>query len=359
MSYLKQVALVNVEGLFSPAPAASYAKKVEIVQFLNPDGTVWTPVPDPVEPLKVVTKTTTTGEAVVGKKLTGTIATYEGGAEPVQELYQWQRSDTGDGGWSGITNWTDIAPSSGTTNSYTTVAADKNKYVRFASKAIDADDVTAYGSGNNVGPITAPPLIISDPTIMTDGLYSNPLEVYQFQTISMHSAVFAGGYGTITTKYRLQEQPGGVGDWVALTGWQEGIPTYDVSQSIPGDKLRFQTQGKDSLGTQKTSNSSVATVGVTHTLGDVSITPAATTVTPAGTVTLTGEYTGTAPNVLHLWDIRSGPGQITSPTNFASTCDVEATGQPGATIQVQCTFSDPSSSDSPKGYIATIIIEDS
>ena len=57
--------------------------------------------------------------------------------------------------------------------------------------------------------------------------------------------MFAGGYGTITTKYRLQEQPGGVGDWVNLTGWQSGIPTYDVSQSIPGDKLRFQTQAKD------------------------------------------------------------------------------------------------------------------
>ena len=266
MSYLKQVALVNVEGLFSPAPAASYAKKVEIVQFLNADGTVWTPVPDPVEPLTVVTKTTTTGEAVVGKKLTGTLAVYEGGAEPVQELYQWQRSDTGDGGWTGITNWTDVNPSSGTTNSYTTVAADKNKYVRFASKAIDADDVTAYGSGNNVGPITAPPLIVSDPTILTNGLFSNPPNVYAFETISMHSAVFAGGYGAVTTKYRLQEQPGGVGDWIDLTGWQSGIPTYDVSQSSPTDKLRFGTQGKDELGTQKTSNSPATTVGVATTL---------------------------------------------------------------------------------------------
>ena len=67
---------------------------------------------------------------------------------------------------------------------------------------------------------------------MTDGLYSNPQEVYAYQTISMHSAVYAGGYGTITTKYRLQEQTDGSG-WVNLTGWQSGIPTYDVSQSSP------------------------------------------------------------------------------------------------------------------------------
>ena len=353
MSYLKHVAIVGVQNFTTPAPVGGYTREVEIVDFINPDGTPWDPTPPPTDPLECTTKTTTYGDAVVGKTLTGTLAVYSGGKPPVQVLYQWQRSDDGNA-WSGITSWAEIP-----TTTYTTVAADKNKYVRFASKATDDNDLTAYGSGNNVGPITAPPIIITDPTILTNGIFSNPPEVYAFETISMHAAVFAGGYGTISEKYRLQEQPGGIGDWVNLTGWQEGIPTYDVSQSSPTDKLRFQTQGKDSLGTQKTSNSSVATVAVAHTLGDVSITPAATTVTPAGTVTLTAEYTGTATNVLHLWDIRSGPGQITSPTNFAPTCDVEATGQPGATIQVQCTFSDTSSSDSPKGYIATIIIEDS
>ena len=357
MSYLKQVALVNVEGLFSPAPAASYAKKVEIVQFLNPDGTVWTPVPDPVEPLTVVTKTTTTGEAVVGKKLTGTLATYEGGAEPVQELYQWQRSDTGSGGWTGITNWTDIAPSSGTTNSYTTVAADKNKYVRFASKAIDDDDVTAYGSGNNVGPITAPPLIITDPTILTNGIFSNPPNVYAFETISMHAAVFGGGYGTISEKYRLQEQPGGVGDWINLTQWQSGIPTYDVSQSIPGDKLRFQTQGKDSLGTQKTSNSSTTTVGVATEIGTVSIAPPNTTGGPGDTITYDVLISGDA-DPMYIWSIRSGPGAIISPSNIGQEIEVRvnADATPGDSVQVQVTCNDPSASDNGVGSIATIVV---
>jgi len=60
---------------------------------------------------------------------------------------------------------------------------------------------------------------------------------------------------------------------------------------------------------------------------------------------------------MYIWEIRSGPGQITSPTNMGQSVQVEATGQPGATIQVQCTFIDPSSSDSPKGALATLVIQ--
>ena len=356
MSYFKHVELVALEGLFSPAPAASYAKKIEIVDFINPDGTKWTPTPAPVDPLSCATKTTTYGETVVGKTLTGTLAVYEGGAQPVEELYQWQRSDDGSS-WTGITNWTDIQPTTGTTSSYTTVAADKNKYIRFASKAIDSDMVTVYGSGNNVGPITAPPIIITDPTIMTDGLYSNPQEVYGYQTISMHSAVFAGGYGTITTKYRLQEQPGGVGDWVNLTGWQSGIPTYNVSQSLPGDKLRFQTQGKDSLGTQKTSNSSVATVGVTTEIGTLSIAPPQEQADAGQIVTFDALISGDA-SPLYTWNIRNGPGQIWSASNIGQQIEVKVNddAQSGESISVQVTAADLSASDNPQSTVSLIVV---
>ena len=355
MSYLKHVELVALEGLYSPAPAASYAKKIEIVDFINPDGTKWTPTPAPVDPLSCATKTSTYGETVVGKTLTGTLAVYEGGAQPVEELYQWQRSDDGSS-WSGITNWTDIQPSSGATSSYTTVADDKNKYIRFASKAIDSDMVTVYGSGNNVGPMTAPPLIVSDPTIMTDGLFSNPAEVYGYQTISMHPAVFAGGYGEITTKYRLQEQTDG-STWVNLTGWQSGIPTYDVSQSAPGDKLRFQTQGKDSLNTQKTSNSSIATVGVTTEIGVLSVAPPSIEASAGAIIDFDALISGDA-NPLYIWDIRNGPGQIWSPSNIGQSVQIKVNddAQYGDSINVQCTASDNSASDSPQGTVSVIVV---
>ena len=351
MSYLKHVVIAQVENFRTPAPVGCYSENVEIVDFINPDGTPWTPVPPPTDPLECTTKTTTSGEAVVGKTLTGTLAVYSGGKPPVQVLYQWQRSDDGNA-WSGITSWDEI-----TATTYTTVAADKNKYVRFASKATDDDDLTAYGSGNNVGPITAPPIIITDPTILTNGIFSNPPEVYDFETISMHAAVFAGGYGTITEKYRLQEQPGGVGDWVNLTGWQSGIPTYNVSQSLPGDKLRFQTQGKDSLGTQKTSNSSITTVGVATEIGTVSIAPPATTADPGDTITYDVLISGDA-NPMYIWSIRSGPGAIISPTNIGQEMEVRvnADATPGDSIQVQVTCNDPSASDNGVGAVATIVV---
>ena len=351
MSYLKHVAIVGVQNFTTPAPVGGYTREVEIVDFINPDGTPWNPVPPPTDPLECTTKTTTYGDAVVGKTLTGTLAVYSGGKPPVQVLYQWQRSDDGNA-WSGITAWAEIP-----TTTYTTVAADKNKYIRFASKATDENDLTAYGSGNNVGPITAPPLIITDPTILTNGIFSNPPNVYAFETISMHAAVFGGGYGTISEKYRLQEQPGGVGDWVNLTGWQSGIPTYDVSQSIPGDKLRFQTQGKDSLGTQKTSNSSTTTVGVATEIGTVSIAPPNTTGGPGDTITYDVLISGDA-NPMYIWSIRSGPGAIISPSNIGQEIEVRvnADATPGDSVQVQVTCNDPSASDNGVGSIATIVV---
>lgn len=351
MGYLKHVAIVQVENFRTPAPVGGYSECVEIVDFINPDGSPWSPVPPPTDPLECTTKTSTYGETVVGKTLTGTLAVYSGGKPPVQVVYQWQRSDDGNA-WSGISSWAELP-----TTTYTTVAADKNKYIRFASKATDELDITVYGSGNNVGPITAPPLIITDPTIMTDGLYSNPQQVYGYQTISMHSAIFAGGYGTITTKYRLQEQPGGVGDWVDLTGWQSGIPTYDVSQSAPGDKLRFGTQGKDSLGTQKTSNSSVATVGVTTEIGTLSIAPPQEQADAGQIITFDALISGDA-SPLYTWNIRTGPGQIWSGTNIGQQIEVKVNddAQSGESITVQVTAGDMSASDNPQSTVSMIIV---
>jgi len=192
---------------------------------------------------------------------------------------------------------------------------------------------------------------------MTDGLYSNPQEVYGYQTISMHSAVFAGGYGTITAKYRLQEQPGGVGDWVNLTGWQPGIPTYDVSQSTPGDKLRFQTQGKDSLGTQKTSNSSVATVGVTTEIGTLSIAPPQELADPGQIITFDALISGDA-SPMYTWNIRNGPGQIWSASNIGQQIEVKVldSAQSGESISVQVTAGDRSASDNPQSNASLIVV---
>jgi len=353
MSNTRLVSFSQVAGLTSPEVTSHYMLMVNVIDFVNPDGSPYVPPTPPTptpEPLECVTKSTTYGSTVLGSQLTGTLAVYTGGVEPVDELYQWQRSSDGSS-WSGISAW-----ATDTATTYTTALADNDQYIRFASKAVDADGKTIYGSGNNVGPIEPTPIIVTDPTIMTDGLYSNPQEVYGYQTISMHSAVFAGGYGTITTKYRLQEQTDGSA-WTSLTGWQSGIPTYDVSQSEPGDKLRFQTQGKDSLGTQKTSNSSTSTVGVATEIGTVSIAPPNTTGGPGTTITYDVLISGDA-NPMYIWSIRSGPGAIISPTNIGQEIEVRvnADATPGDSIQVQVTCSDPSAFDNGVGSIATIVV---
>jgi len=326
---------------------------VNVIDFVNPDGSPYVPPTPPTptpEPLECVTKSTTYGSTVLGSQLTGTLAVYTGGVEPVDELYQWQRSSDGSS-WSGISAW-----ATDTATTYTTALADNDQYIRFASKAVDADGKTIYGSGNNVGPIEPTPIIVTDPTIMTDGLYSNPQEVYGYQTISMHSAVFAGGYGTITTKYRLQEQTDGSA-WTSLTGWQSGIPTYDVSQSEPGDKLRFQTQGKDETGQTKSSNSSVATVGVTTEIGTLSIAPPSTSGDPGEIIVFDAIISGDA-DPLYTWNIRSGPGQIWSGTNMGQQIEVKVNdgAQSGESISVQVTAGDRSASDNPQSTASIIVV---
>ena len=353
MGNIRHMELVQVDGLASTIPASNNSLNIEIVDFINPDGTPYVPTPPTPapEPLECVTKSTTYGSTVLGSQITGTLAVYTGGVEPVDELYQWQRSPDGSA-WTGITNWTSTADLE-----YNTVLADNNQYIRFASKATDADGTTVYGSGNNVGPIEPTPMIISDPTILTNGIFSNPPNVYAFETISMHAAVFAGGYGTISEKYRLQEQPGGVGEWVALTGWQSVIPTYDVSQSAPTDKLRFQTQGKDEAGQTKNSNSPASTVEVATEIGTVTIEPPNIAGSPGDIITYDVLISGDA-NPMYIWSIRNGPGAIISPSNIGQEIEVRvnADATPGDSIQVQVTCTDPSASDNGVGAVATIVV---
>jgi len=356
-AYLKQLEIDGVEEVGEGTTNSAYLKIVEIVEVVDQNGNPWEPGPgpDPWDELAVVSRTNTTGSTTLGSTLTGAMAEYVGGEPPVAELYQWQRSDTGDGGWTGITNWTDTAAQNATGLTYTTVIADNGKYVRFASKAEDAGGAVAYGSGNAIGPMTPAAITVSQPTKVTNGTFVNVPEAYDFQTVTAIPAAFAGGFGTLTETYRKQADTGE--GWVAQGGWVGAPPSIDVSALSVGDKLRFQSRAVDSTGQSKTSNSITVTVGTPTTIGTVTITPANTTTEPAGETTFTVSWDGGVVSPMIVWSIRSGPGQIVSPNNMSEQVIVEATGQPGATIQVQVDVSDPSSSDSPKGTIASLIIQ--
>lgn len=355
--YLQRLNIASVEEVGEDTNLPHYQQRVNVVEVVDQNGDPWEPVPgpDPWDKLGVVTRTSTSGSTTLGSTLTGVMAEYVGGEPPVAELYQWQRSDTGDGGWTGITNWTDTATQNATGLTYTTVLADDDKYVRFASKAEDAGGEVAYGSGNAIGPMTPATITVSQATKVTNGTFVNVPEAYDFQTVTAVPAAFAGGFGTLTETYRKQIDTGE--GWVAQGGWVGTPPSIDVSTLNVGDQLRFQSRAVDSTGQSKTSNSIIVTVGTPTTIGTVTITPANTTTEPAGETTFTVSWDGGVVSPMIVWSIRSGPGQIVSPNNMSSQVVVEATGQPGATIQVQVDVSDPSSSDSPKGTIASLIIQ--
>ena len=347
LPYLPQVEFVDVE---ETTTTSKYIKHVVIIEAIDENGDPWRP--NVWDPLENVTKSSTTGGTTLGDTLTGTPATWTGGEAPVEEISQWQRSDDGTA-FTGFTPWVDITEPV----TYTTVEADNGKYLRLASKATDANGVV-YGSGNNIGPMTPQTIVVTEPTTLTNGTFLNPTHVYDHETISMNSAIMAGGFGTITYKYRMQESTDGGLNWTSLGSFAAGVPTYVVNQSDEGDKIRFQTQGKDETGQTKVSSSPASTVAVSTEIGTVSTAPPGPLqMDPGELVGFTAACTGDA-DPLYLWAIRSGPANITSTYNFGPTAEVtinpDATS--GETVQVQVTADDPSATDTPKSTVVTIIV---
>ncbi len=307
------------------------------------------PPDDPTEGLAVDTATTTEGEVTLGSTLVGTMATFTGGKAPIDIETRWERSDDSLT-WVGLTGWQEVP-----VLTYTTDAPDVGKYLRFNTKAVDAEGTRVESEGDAVGPMVAAPIEVVSATKLSNGEFLNPPNVYDFETIYPISAIYSGGYGPLNLRYRLQEDTGA--GWTSIGGWNAGDPTYNVSQSSPGDKLRWQTRATDEVGQTKVSNSPATTVGVATTIGTLSIAPPATQGDPGDEITFNALISGDA-DPLYLWEIRSGPGNITSGSNIGDEITVAINGgaSSGESIQVQVTASDPSSSDSPKGSISTIVV---
>ena len=347
MGYLKRVKIVGVKFA---EPRGGYIQEVAVMGLEDEEGQPIIPEPDvPGSPLLVDEATTTEGEVTLGSELVGTRATFTGGEQPIDIETRWERSDDSLT-WVGLTGWQEVP-----VLTYTTVAQDDGKYIRFNTKAVDAEGTRVESEGNAIGPMVAPPIEVVTATKISNGEFLNPVEVYSFETITPISAIFSGGFGPLTLRYRLQEDTGC--GWTSIGGWSGGAPSYDVSQSSPGDKLRWQTRATDEVGQTKISNSPATTVGTATTLGTVSIAPPATQADAGEEITFNALISGDA-TPLYVWSIRSGPGNITSPSNIGSEIQVtvNAGANSGESIQVQVTAQDTSASDSPKGSISTIIV---
>jgi len=347
MGYLKRVKIVGVRIDGDQGP---YLPTVAIMGLEDEAGNSLLPEPDKPGPLAAAVPTTTEGSTILGSgDLVGTRAIFAGGKLPYDIETRWERSDDSLT-WVGLTGWQEVP-----VLTYEPDAQDVNKYLRFNTKCVDAEGTRVESEGNAIGPMEATPITVSSSTKISNGEFLNPLNVYDFETIYPISAIYAGGYGPITLRYRLQEDTGS--GWTAVGGWNGGNPSYNVSQSSPGDKLRWQTRATDEVGQTKVSNSQATTVGVATTIGTLSIAPPATSQPANAVVDFDALISGDA-DPLYIWEIRSGPGTITSMSNIGQF--IQVTVQPGATagdsIQVQVTATDSSSSDSPKGSLSTIVV---
>ena len=347
MGYLKRVKIVGVKFA---EPRGGYLQEVAVMGLEDEKGQPIIPKPDvPGAPLLVDEPTTTEGEVTLGSELVGTRATFTGGEEPIDIETRWERSDDGLT-WVGLTGWQEVP-----VLTYTTVAQDDGKYIRFNTKAVDAEGTRVESEGNAIGPMVAPPLQVVTATKLSNGTFVNPPNVYAFETITPISAIYSGGFGPIQLRYRLQENTGG--GWTAVGGWSGGDPTYDVSQSSPTDQLRWQTRATDEVGQQLVSNSPATTVGVATTIGTLSVAPPQTQEAAGQIVTFDALISGTA-SPIYTWSIRNGPGQIVSPTNIGQQIEVRVNSNAtsGQAITVQVTASDPSSSDSPQSTTSLIVV---
>ena len=174
MSYLPRVKIVGTKL----GPAGGYLQEIMIVGFEDEKGRPFVPVPPkPPEQLVVDTPTETSGSTVLGSVLTGTPATFTGGEPPVIVRTRWERSSDGVSGWAPLTDWEENGPTT-----YTTVAADEDRYLRFNTQATDAE-LTVVGSfGDVVGPMTPAPIVVQNTTKYSNGTFLDTTPVYGFET---------------------------------------------------------------------------------------------------------------------------------------------------------------------------------
>jgi len=349
MSYLPRVKIV---GTKIGVPGGNL-QEMMIMGWEDEKGRPFEPTPPspPVEDLTVDTPTETAGSTELGSTLTGTPATFAGGETPIVVKTRWERSvDDTPSSWANITEYQENGPTT-----YTTVAADNDRYLRFVTQATDNEQTVVSSFGNSIGPMVSAPLVVSQATKVSNGTFVNPGTVYSFETITCVPAVFTGGFGAIEERYRLRENTGS--GWTGVGGWQAGIPTYDVSQSSVGDQLLFQSRATDATGAQLISTSPPVTVGTATTIGTLSVAPPATTGNPGDTINFSALISGDA-SPLYTWSIRNGPGTITSPTNIGQSVNVQinAGASSGDSIQVQVNAVDNSSSDNPQSTVSTIVV---
>jgi len=205
------------------------------------------PEPDP-GPLTLVTAPTLSGDAIVGATITATKAVYSGGVPPVEVQSQFQISDNGTGGWSGVDAWgTDEA------GTHYIGPDDVGKFFRVAGRAVDSSEEgiskaeTLMSFSELLGPVEAPEPEYEDPREATKAIYSD-LNVYEVgEEMEAFSATWRDG-NPDTQTYRSRWQTRATAD----DSWVNGAWTNHSNQQTKFTheltelgQVRFQSQCRD------------------------------------------------------------------------------------------------------------------
>jgi len=307
----------------------------------------------------------------VGDTITYTTATYDGGTPGYTSYEYYWRLETGNG----TDRFEPIDPPGKTDYNNTAINVSlvvpsvESDGTRRIGPRTRAEDSAPYGAANpseigttGIMQFIAPPPLESDPNNPlweVDGV-ANPSTFTTAQTIDQLPIVWSGGYGTRTVSYRWGYRATSSDSWTNGVGWQSSPVTVagNDSRLSPGYQIRIQERCQDqSNPTQGVlRNSGAIDLVAATTIGTISLAPPAATADAGDTLTFDVIISGDA-SPTYTWSIRSGPASFVEETTGTQVqVQVDAGASSGASIQVQVDAVDNGASDSPKGTLATIIV---
>jgi len=244
----KQIRLHNQVRDFEPGTTTQRPNNI----FASP----WLDIEEPT-PLSGSGNATLSGIFQVGETLTVTsIPTFSGGHKPVITEYQYQKSETGTGSWTGFEGpWEEYDPDQisvdawVTFNAYTTefdvptlllTNVTENQYIRLQIRATDKDGVRVIRSGVVYGPVLPAASVTEELDKATSPQWSSMDPASPGQTVPFTGGTWTGGVEPVTYVYRHKEK-NSQGQWTTVGDFQpmqNDGGTYYIT--IPANSTNIQ-----------------------------------------------------------------------------------------------------------------------
>ena len=180
----------------------------------------------PWPPLKCEEPPGISGEMYVGMDLTGSKAVYSGGIPPVTVESQFQRSDNGTSGWTGVDAW-----GSDDAGTHRIGPDEAGKYFRVAGRGIDQSEdaisqaETLMSFSEVVGPAVDPSALVVSTPVVTGNAYVG-------QTLSCSEPTVSGGVGPYQIDYFWVDESNAIIWEATYMGNTTTIIDYDLGKTM-------------------------------------------------------------------------------------------------------------------------------